>query len=233
MSKFLAVLALILVPLEVHALSFKDDFKRLDGQWVATDHGKLGASTWDASHVLVRDGHLILRHTVGEAMRGAELMRKTPVLYGTLSARIKSGDAGGVLSTLFLYGNVEGKTHEIDVLELFPDQPDAPNLTSYMDWAEADEYKPGPHYFHAQPAIESFDCWQWHTYTVRWKPESVTWLIDGKERAFTDKVVPFKPLNIMFNTWHPSSWAKVTPDHDSEQWVDWLQWQDLKVSTGR
>ncbi len=229
-SLFFLVLCPFL-PTAARGGSFYDDFKApvLGADWKVTDSGKLGATSWTPDHVLVRNGHLVLRHTLPGNFRGAEVEHKQPVLYGRLSARLKAGKAGGVLSTLFFYGEYSGKVHEIDI-ELFPDQSDAPNFTSYMDWRESDDYVPGPHYFHVQPVLPGFDCRQWHTYTIDWLKDRVVWYVDGKKAAETDKIIPFKAASIMMNTWHPDTWAKVKPDKDSEEEVDWVRWEALSES---
>src|SRR5579859_5255875 len=218
------VSTLLLFPVWVVGDSFYDNFKTLSSNWKVTSHGKLGGTQWAADHAVFKKGLLILLHTLSGGAKGAEVEYKKPVLYGRLSARLKAGKAGGVLSTLFLYGEYEGKVHEIDV-ELFPDQADAPNFTSYMDWTEKDDYVPGPHYFHVQPQISGFDCRQWHVYTIDWLKDKVIWYIDGKKVAETREIVPFKPTSIMMNSWYPDTWAKVKPDQDSEQWISWVRWE--------
>jgi beta-glucanase (GH16 family) len=222
----LCVSLALFVPVIAWGQSFFDDFKELGRQWIVTSTGKLGASQWTADHVLARKGTLVLRHTLEGGARGAELHYQNRVQYGRLSARIKAGKAGGVLSTLFFYGEYAGKVHEIDV-ELFPDQADAPNFTSYMDWQEKDDYVPGPHYYHLQPKIPGFDCREWHVYTIDWLKDRVVWYVDGKKWAETKEIVPFQPTEIMMNSWYPNTWAKAKPDQDSEEWVDWIRWKEL------
>lgn len=118
--------------------------------------------------------------------------------YGTYTVRMQAAKGSGIVSTFFTYVNLTpgGKetNDEIDV-----EIPGARTRT-----LEATYYKSGgPGVEHTIPL--PFDSSQaTHTYSIRWFPNSIGWVVDG-QTLYTARgspaTLPTHPSNFVLNFW--------------------------------
>ncbi len=165
--------------------------------------------------------------------KGAELYTKgdNTYLYGKIEVRMQAAKGSGILSSFYTFTDTakDGSEiwEEVD-LEIFgkndaksfqsnivTDTPGAPNVEEVFDTGIS--------------LSENY-----HTYTVEWKPNSVTWKIDGvlvrelkdgKAKELTD------PMSFHFNIWSSNSvnWVgpfdtKVVPVHAYVNWIKYYEW---------
>lgn len=164
--------------------------------------------------------------------KGAELYTKgNTYLYGKIEVRMLAAKGSGILSSFYTFTDTakDGSEiwEEVD-LEIFgksnaqtfqsnivTDTPGAPNVEEVFD-----------------TGIELSK--NYHTYTIEWKPNSVTWKIDGvlvrelengKAKELTD------PMSFHFNIWSSNSvnWVgpfdtNVVPVHAYVNWIKYYAW---------
>ena len=119
-------------------------------------------------------------------------------LYGRFEAKMKASDALGCITAFFLYRPNASQFTEID-FEISGKSPKVITLNHWVDKRSHDKEIP-----------LTFDTSkEFHTYTIDWKPNSITWEIDGKIVHSTTTAVPNKPMQVIFNLWATKSekWA--------------------------
>ena len=119
---------------------------------------------------------------------GAELYSKDTWMYGKFEARMKMAAGSGTVSSMFLYHNDSylGAPEpwvevDIEILGKSPSSFQSNIITGYGPGEDTKNQSPEHHQI--TPATnESF-----HTYTMEWTPDYVSWSIDGKEVRRTTK----------------------------------------------
>lgn len=152
--------------------------------------------------------------------RGTEIFTNRVFSRGTgleIEARAKLNNLpSGLVTSLFTY-TYDGTTKtsdEIDI-EIVTKQVNqtfngAPiYFTSWNDWNESSPtYQDGVHNWTIRQVMPAFDVNQWHSYVIRWLPDHVEWLIDGKIVATTSNALPDAAAPVRLNFWAPaSSWS--------------------------
>ena len=64
-------------------------------------------------------------------------------------------------------------------------------------------------------SVPGLDQTQWHTYTIRWRPNSVEWLVDGVLTRTETALVPDDELAVRFNIWAPGPGNDGKPGWDT------------------
>ncbi|KAG0174410.1 hypothetical protein DFQ28_007679 [Apophysomyces sp. BC1034] len=146
--------------------------------------------------------------------RGPTFNSSTYLQYGRVSATVKSARVGGAVTAIVLIGD---GNDEIDI-ELLGGDPNHIHKPLYT-------INGGYHNVTGKPIYEGF-----HTYTVDWQPERITWSIDGqivrvKDRNDTceDGVCKFpsQPARVQIGLWDGSK------DSGTAEWargpIDWVR----------
>ena len=175
--------------------------------WGRTNAGNHEGQYYPDSHVQVRDGHLELiagknpqTPDVGEAGKGFPYASgmiashgKHAFRYGYFETRAELPAGKGIWPAFWLHkADPKGWLREIDVLENLGHQPDRVHMTLHYE-------KEGKHYeqtcaFMGPNFHEGF-----HTFGVRWKPDALTYYIDGVERCHFTQAIPQEPMYLIAN----------------------------------
>jgi len=128
----------------------------------------------------------------------AELRTKKVFLYGRFEANLKASDALGCITAFFLYRPNAAQNTEID-FEISGKYPEVITLNHWVDRRSHDR----------EIALGFDSSADFHHYVIDWKPNSITWEIDGKEIYRSNNAVPNKPMQVIFNLWATKSekWA--------------------------
>jgi beta-glucanase (GH16 family) len=134
------------------------------------------------------------------------------MMYGKVTARIKTGSCGlGVVSS-FIVKNDPGDEVDFEWVGLNPNEAQS----NYYWWGVLD-WTHGEHH-----DVGANTCEDFHEYGVEWGPDQTTWSIDGKvvrtlnkEDARADNgtyMYPFRPMRVQFSIWDGGALAKGTAD---------------------
>jgi beta-glucanase (GH16 family) len=142
---------------------------------------------WRPDHVQVDDGTLVLRgDKAGEqwVTGGLSQAKAGSQKYGRFDVRFRMPRANGIGYAILLYPQGGGWPPEIDMAE------DAGGLR--MRTMTTSHWAPGNQQEHAYVAA---DFSQWHTVSVEWTAEKLTYLLDGKPYgSMTGAAVPQVPM---------------------------------------
>jgi beta-glucanase (GH16 family) len=103
--------------------------------------------------------------------------------YVEIEARVAEGD--GMWSTLWLLSKENGPA-EIDIAEFYGNDPHALSVVLHPRSGGKTSYR----------NVNTSDLSaRWHTYAVDWKPDSITWYLDGKPvYRYKGAKVPREPM---------------------------------------
>ena len=143
--------------------------------------------------------------------RSGAVSSREHFLYGKFVARMKAPNKKGTVSSFFTYmdgAKGPGGWNELDI-EIVPSVGAKPASTNMI-------------YGHGHVKLESHEYAtdfdpkdEWHTYTIEWTPEYVSWSVDDKEMRRADSTDPAvahmrEPQSLRMNFWTPTfdSWGK-------------------------
>ncbi len=140
------------------------------------------------------------------AFFGAQIITRQEFSVGAgldiqIHARMTSAEHRGIVGGMFLYSLKPGS----DTLH---DEIDFELLTNIPDQVETNIYGDEP-LGDGHPQAIPFGAGAitgWHTYEVEWKPDRVSWLVDGTIVRTTTANVPTRPMNLYLNVWAPDHW---------------------------
>ncbi|KAG0365528.1 hypothetical protein BGZ54_006442, partial [Gamsiella multidivaricata] len=204
------------------------------------------------SNTRIENGNLVLTLEPGNTINkfgnragfGATVSSTRWMLYGTVTARIKSGSpSGGVISS-FIYRNAM-TGDEVDY-EWVGKQPN--EVQSNFYWHTPSDMDPKDiDYSHSHRENVGVDLSQeYQTYTIEWLPDRLTWLINSQvvrtilRSDVNGTKYPSSPSQIQFSIWDaglsepdtrvwaggPTNWSEKRPKY--EMYVDWV---DIKCYT--
>ncbi|MBV8372667.1 MAG: family 16 glycosylhydrolase, partial [Candidatus Eremiobacteraeota bacterium] len=121
--------------------------------------------------------------------------------YGTYTVRMQTAKSSGVVSTFFTYINLTPSTNKETNDEIDVEIPGARTRT-----LEATYYKEGmPRYGIEHTIALPFDSsLAFHTYSIVWLPNSISWVVDGKTLYAahgSPATMPTHPSNFVLNFW--------------------------------
>ncbi|GAA5828522.1 hypothetical protein JCM11251_000831 [Rhodosporidiobolus azoricus] len=166
--------------------------------WLVDGIGKpdLGAVTADGT-----SGDLSLTLSLTNENNGTTITSTRSILYGNVTAKIKSVGGAGILTSFSL---VSGTKDEVD----FEFTTNATDLaqTAYFYRGDVDGYSSG------QQVNITDRSSDYHDYTISWMPDGLTWLVDGipvRSISKNDTTVfngdshkyPRTPSRIQFSIW--------------------------------
>ncbi|GAA5967068.1 hypothetical protein JCM8115_003512 [Rhodotorula mucilaginosa] len=143
---------------------------------------------------IVENGELVL--TLTENGGGTKVSTTRNVLYGTISASIKTVGAAGVV-TAFI--TMSGVKDEIDI------EWTTSNTSSWdSNWFWEGDVG---NYDHGATHRAANTDEQYHVYTIDWSPSELSWALDGKtvrtiqKAKQTDQRFPQTPSRVQFSVW--------------------------------
>jgi beta-glucanase (GH16 family) len=114
--------------------------------------------------------------------------------YGTVTIRARIPTGPGLWPGLWLLPVNRHSEPEIDVMEILGREPDVVRMHLHYRDRAGREQAPGATFTDA--AIPS----GWHTFSIRWRPRSLTWLVDGVQPfRLTGDRVPRKRMYLIAN----------------------------------
>ncbi|KAF7730421.1 hypothetical protein EC973_002228 [Apophysomyces ossiformis] len=214
---------------DVECQNYKTDFTRSSTGWVARD---MDPETYALTPVGVKmkllpprqyirlhdENHMPFNKYEG---RGPTFNSSTYLRYGKVSATVKSARVGGAVTAIILIGD---GNDEIDI-ELLGG--DVNHMQTNYFWGHKPLYTVNGAYHNVsgKPIYEDF-----HTYTVDWQPQRITWSVDGqlvrvKERNDTCEEgvcrFPSQPARVQIGLWDGSK------DSGTAEWargpIDWVR----------
>lgn len=117
-------------------------------------------------------------------VRSAEVASRTQQLYGRYEVRMKTAQGGGIVNAFFTFENDGWMTStgnpwreiDIEVLGKYTDRFQSNIITGNAEGRITSEFFP---LTGANPSLA------YHTYTIEWTPEYISFLFDGKEMRKT------------------------------------------------
>ena len=128
--------------------------------------------------------------------------------YAEFRARVPKGQ--GIWPALWLLPQSKTWPPEIDIMEYIGSQPDRVYMTNHPgapatpDGARAASAPDATSFAYVGPDFSQ----DWHTYAVDWRPESITWFVDGVERGKVTAGVPQEPMYLVANLAVGGDWPK-------------------------
>jgi len=170
-----------------------------------------------------------------KAYKGAEVYSKSPynIKYGKIDVRMMVAKGGGILSTFFLWKEgseqpgVFWEEVDVEVFGKYNAITWQSNIISGLDPVKTTEQR------HNQSFSLGDD---FHTYSVEWTPEYVSWSLDGQLiRSISGAPATdiTSPTGIRFNLWASTSleWAgawydSVLPQYQFVNWIKYYRFED-------
>ncbi|WP_437540646.1 family 16 glycosylhydrolase [Sorangium sp. So ce367] len=160
--------------------------------------------------------------------KGAELYSAQSYLHGRMEMRMRMVRGSGILSTFFTYKNGSEMSgafwEEIDI-EVFGKNNARSWQSNIITGMGTRVTSEGVH----DAGVSLADGY--HTYTLEWTPDYVSWSIDGREikRSTGAQVTALKNAqSFRFNTWSSEATEWVGPFDDSvlpaHQFVNWIKY---------
>ncbi|ODT85802.1 MAG: glycoside hydrolase [Phenylobacterium sp. SCN 70-31] len=171
--------------------------------------GNLAASAADGLRYSVEGVELVVekRMTGDRPYQSGALASARPFTHGRFEAEIRAARASGLVTGFFLHR--AGPRQEIDI-ELTGDDPHSMLVNVYFNPGD-DGAAMGFGYRGSPCRIDlGFDATRdFHRYAIDWRPDRITWLVDGKpvhQRGGWDPTpIPHLPLKLHANLWVPRS----------------------------
>ena len=265
---FALIVIALLAPRAAHAqeILWQEDFNGATyndaGGWRTYDDSwSLGRTQFGLQPTIEREGdtsfaRLPLRsfNELGvNKVRGTELISKQAFKLGAgleVSMRLRAHDMRrGVVFGPYLYSE-RGRwpdgylKEEIDFELLANMGSDRLWSNIWNDWNPRYGNDDGLHNKASVLTVPGMNYDNWTTYTARWRPDRVEWLVDGVVVRTEKNVKPNDPMNVRFNIWAPtSSWSpayhsSLQPTNDPSQNVesdldvDWVRVTRLPAPNG-
>jgi endo-1,3-1,4-beta-glycanase ExoK len=160
------------------------------------------------------------------AVQDAELYRTQPYFYGRFEARVRFAPGEGVVSSFFLWKDGSSSTTTWNELD-FEKFTGACKLQTNIWTGQGTQS--------AQIQTPSFNvCSDYHTYTIEWTPDYISWAIDGAQiRKVTGASVAeytqnaSQGMSMHFNVWVGNSSFGGTLDPSIlpvQQYISWVQY---------
>ncbi len=190
------------------------------GVWHAPGH-RVGRGRMRADHVLSNRNGFILR-LPATSCDGAEVRTRELYQYGEYAARMKTPDAPGSLSALFLYESAGDESDEIDI-EIYNDGSRRALLTAWMDGKTTQ----------SKNVLLGFDpATGYHDYVIRWSKKDLVFLADGVSLARWTKGYPRRPMRVIANVWWPKWLPCVESPATRELSIEWIRLSPAREPPG-
>jgi beta-glucanase (GH16 family) len=114
--------------------------------------------------------------------------------YGYVESRVKIPEGKGLWPALWMLPTTRSSLPEIDIFEIVGEEPNV--LQMHTHWEEDGEEEQSGKKWHGPNFSED-----WHTFGLEWKPDSLTWYVDGVERwHVTDPAqIPHEDMYLITN----------------------------------
>lgn len=173
-------------------------------RWSSADH-RLGRGRFEPENVLGVAGGTHLRLPAGR-YDGAQVSSDRRMSAGTVRARMRTADAPGSISALFLYEDVPGDVNDEVDIEIFNDGSRRILLST---WVAGTQTRSVEQVLPFDPRAAT------HEYAIQLVPGSIVrFLADGALLAEWSEGVPSRPMKAMVNAWWPTWLTGQVPPED-------------------
>lgn len=126
---------------------------------------------------------------------------KFDFLYGKAEIRAKLPAGQGIFPAFWMMANNQDDwLPEIDIMEMLGHRPDEIWMVSH--WLDQNgNLKSVSDFYKGEDFSKAF-----HTFSVEWTPDSITWFIDGVERFSTTSSIPNEKMYLYLNTAVGGNW---------------------------
>ncbi|EAU29771.1 conserved hypothetical protein [Aspergillus terreus NIH2624] len=200
-SRGMALLLRLAAPEPVcQSKSYKWD--NLDNAILSTKYlGDASKDDWVYSgDIKLEDGNLLL--TMPKNSGGTLVANNHYLWYGKITAKVKSSRGAGVVTGFILLGDTKD---EIDYEFV---GADLANVQTNYYFQGVLDYNNGANA--SVPGGDTFD--EWHEYTIDWKPEAITWSVDGEVKRTLERsstwnetgnryMYPQTPMRMQLSLW--------------------------------
>lgn len=132
---------------------------------------------------------------------------KFDFLYGKAEMRAKLPAGQGIFPAFWMMTDKEETwLPEIDIMEMLGHQPDEVWMVHH--WLDKDGNLNNDSGSFQGPNFST----DFHTFSIEWAPNSITWFIDGKERFTSRRNIPDENMYLYLNTAVGGIWPG-NPDH--------------------
>jgi beta-glucanase (GH16 family) len=123
--------------------------------------------------------------------------------YGRVEVRMRMPEGKGLWPALWLLPLTHESRPEIDVMEVLGDTP--ATLRAHFRYLDDD----GERVTRGHTWTGADSSAGWHRYGLRWTPEELVWLVDGKEqwRFSEEEFVPDEPMYLLINLAVGGEWS--------------------------
>ena len=130
--------------------------------------------------------------------------------YGYVEARVRVPEGQGLWPALWMLPTTRESLPEVDIFEIVGERPNVVEMHTH--WSEGGEERQrgmrytGPNFADG-----------WHTFGLDWKPDSLTWYVDGvaRWRVTNDAQVPNEPMYLVANLAVGGDFTE-SPNEDTE-----------------
>jgi len=184
-----------------------------EGDQLLEDVWFMRGDTFPSNMAIFRPSNITTEKTINLSLRpekslvrdfsAAALAARAPFLYGSFSASLRPAKGSGIITGLFLHRS--GPRQEIDIEFLGKDTTKMLVNVFYNPGAVGTKLEYG--YRGTPTEIElGFDAADaFHIYEIEWRPEVITWKVDGKivyqRRQWGPTPIPDRPLEFNINIW--------------------------------
>jgi len=181
--------------------------------WAAEKNNEL--QYYSPNNVKVEDGLLKLI-SKNEKFKGKDYTSgavytkgKISFLYGKVEMRAKLPAGQGIFPAFWMMPDEEDTwLPEIDIMEMLGHAPNEIWMVSH--WLDKKgTLKSDFNTYNGPDFSESF-----HTFSIEWTPDSITWFIDDIERFQSSRFIPSEKMYLYINTAIGGNWPKA-PDHST------------------
>ena len=171
------------------------------------------------------------------AQSGAELYRTDGYRYGKFEASIQMAPGSGVISSFFLWKN------ESEISDVYWNEVDIEKFGENCNRFLSNLLYGMPQENHTSVLETEADlCADFHTYTIEWTPERITWFVDGVQlrESNPEDAAEFEEnaeegMQFRFNVWVGNASfggvldTAVLPVHE---FIDWVQYSEYTPGEG-
>jgi len=178
-------------------------------------------------------------HSQNKPYKAGEIYTENIYLYGKMEVRMLAATGSGIISNFFTFkeGSELPSTfwEEIDI-EIFG-KDGSNSWQSNLITGQGNSNLTRTEGIHQENGLGA----SYHTYTVEWTPNSVTWLVDGKiVRTINDgqSLLINSETSLRFNIWNPNipQWVgpfdnSILPVHMYVNWIKFYEWNGSSFSS--
>jgi hypothetical protein len=189
------------------------DGPQLDpGKWAVADDSQPnydgGVNTYDPANVSLQAGNLVIRSKARGTTKSGDpaytsgkvtTKHKFSFLYGKVEVRAMLPGTQGLWPAIWMLPADGSALPELDIMESIGSDPHRIYMTDH--WGARGHRHQDQTDYSGPDFTAGF-----HTFTLEWEPNRLSWLVDGVERKVMTDHVPATPMYLRLNTSVGGAW---------------------------